>query len=169
MFGPRPRSVSEAAGALDEPVAKIFYHVANFVRQGLLVVAHEERRQGKPVKYYRTVAQSFLLPETLIDRPCTQGLSEELRRVLDATLAETEIEGVLFSADEDGGINMSLYPRSATKPVPALEMWHMMKLSNEAAAALAGELAELLARYERLSGEGREFLVHAVLAPRRSR
>lgn len=169
MFAPRPRSVSQVAEALSEPIAKIFYHVTRFLRQGLLVVEREERRAGKPVKYYRTAAPSFLVPQELIDRPCTQGLTEELRQALDAAMAEREIAGVLFSADQDGGINMALAPASPGGPVPSVEIWYTIRLPDEAAAALADELAALLARYERLSGSGKEFLVHAALTLRRPR
>ncbi len=167
MFVPEARSVSQVAIALGEPVAKIFYHVTRFIRQRLIVVEREEKRQGKPVKFYRAVAQSFLLPEALIDRPCTQGLSEELRRALHAAMAEKDIEGVMFSADEDGGINMSLSPASPRQAVPSVEIWYTLRLPDETASALADELSALLARYERLSGRGKEFLVHAALTRRR--
>ena len=167
QFAAEARSVSDVANALREPLGKVFYHVRNFQELGLVAVAREEARQGKPIKYYRTVAESFFLPSELIGRPFTSGLAEELRYALEHRFYRADLEGVALSADAAGGVQVELLPRTALQGrVAAAELWQVLHLSDQAARALARDLRALFGRYEQASGDGEEFLLHAAFAKR---
>ena len=166
-FGGAPRSVSEAAAALGASVPQLFYHVVKFLRLGLIEVEREERRHGKPIKFYVTTAARFLVPAELIGRSCTEGLAQELRDLLEDNFERAGAEGVLFFADEEGrpALQMST-PRRARPGLSVAEWWQVLRLSDEDATSLARDMADLLARYEKMSRPGREYLVHAAIARR---
>ena len=167
QFAGEPRSISDVAAALEEPVGKVFYHVRNFMDRGLLRIARAEARQGKPVKYYQTCAPSFFLPSELIDPPFTSGLAEELRHALEHSFYRSDLEGVALSADARGEVQIELRPRSGMEnAVSAAEFWQVLRLTDGRARSLARELRELLRRYEHAPEGGEEFLVHAAFAKR---
>jgi hypothetical protein len=167
MFAGGPRSVSDVAAAAGEPVGKVFYHVSAFLSSGLLKVARAEKRRGKPVKFYVTVAPSFVVPAELIDRSCTDSLAEELRNALEHNFQRSATEGVMFFADEDGNPQLRVCPPSDRRQrVSAAEFWQIVRLRDEDAQSLARELGDLLRRYEADAGEGREYLIHAAVAER---
>jgi hypothetical protein len=165
-FAGAARSVSDVASTVDEPVGKVFYHVRRLVDLGLLRVARAERRQGKPVKYYQSVAETFFLPAELIEKPFTRRLVEELHSSLEHNFYRSELEGVIISTDQSGAVQIELRPKPERQASPsAAELWYVLRLSDASASALAAELRELLEQYESRS-EGREFLVHAAFARR---
>src|SRR3954471_15008554 len=60
------RSVAEAAALLDEPVPRVHYWVTRLLSLGLLTVVAEIPRAGRTIKLYRSTAQRFLIPATLV-------------------------------------------------------------------------------------------------------
>lgn len=58
----REASVSQAARELGRPLDTVRYRVRRFLAAGLLEVTREARRPGRPIRYYRTVADGFVVP-----------------------------------------------------------------------------------------------------------
>ncbi|QIL03198.1 winged helix-turn-helix transcriptional regulator [Sphingomonas sinipercae] len=167
-FAPEPRSVTAVAATLERPVGYVFYHVQRLLERGLLYVAREDRRQGKPVKYYRTTAASFFLPSGAMEQLFTSDLASELRSLLEHNFYKSDLAGVRVSATADGAPEIQLVPRKANQPPSAGELWAVLRLDTATVRALGQELGELFARYEALEGDGPEYLVHAAFAKRSS-
>lgn len=167
MFAPAPRSIGEVAEALGTTIGRLFYSVDRLLGAKLLRVTEERKRAGKPVKLYQAVAAEFLVPDDLLPRPYTHGLSDELREALDRCLANRDLEGILFAAEPSGGITMRVAGPAEHSKTVADESWLTLTLPDDAALAMARELRELMARYKTFEGEGREYIVHTAIAPRR--
>jgi hypothetical protein len=167
-FVTRTRTVGEVAAADGLSIGSAHYLVADFVRQGLLRVEREEKRAGRPIKHYRAVASSFFLPLEFVSGSPGGGLGAEMRGRLDEELALSEDEGLLFYVDDDGRARVSWFgDRKRRRPVA--EFWQILKLKDADALSLIADLQSLLERYQQRSGEGRTFLIHAAVAPRRAR
>jgi DNA-binding transcriptional ArsR family regulator len=164
-FVDHPLSVSQAAALTDQSVERVHYHVTSLTNKGLLRVEREEKRGGRPIKYYRAVARSFFVPLSLLHRSPGAGLAAELRHSLDDELFGASDDGVLFFT-EDGQPRVSRFGQTRTSGT-AGEFWHIVNLTPERVRALAAELRELMGRYEAVAKEGRPYLLHAAFAPRK--
>ncbi|MFL6843937.1 MAG: hypothetical protein ACJ8ER_03545 [Allosphingosinicella sp.] len=164
-FTDRPLSVAAAARLVGEPIGRVHYHVTSLARKGLLRVVREEKRAGRPVKYYRAVAESFLVPLDLLDRSPGTGLAAELRAGLDDALLRSEEDGILFFT-ESGEPRVSWFGQAGATGA-AGEFWQIVGLAEPDVAALGAELRALMLRYEKRSSPGgRSYLIHAAFAPR---
>jgi hypothetical protein len=161
------KPVSELARQLQWSIGHVHYHVTDLARRNLLKVEREIRRDGRPIKYYRAVASSFLVPLELLEATPGESLAAKLRSSLTDELLSSDEPAVLFYAEAGA-------PRASTfgvkgKAGKAAEFWHIVRLEDEAVKAFARELDELMHKYEALSGEGRPYLLHAAFAPRKQR
>lgn len=163
-FVDRTLSVSQAAARLGQPLGRVHYHVTRFARAGLLRVVRAEKRGGRPILHYRAAASGFFVPLTLLDRSPGAGMSAELRRSLDAHLFRSDEDGVLFFT-QAGEPRVSYFGQTRASRT-AGEFWHVLSLTPEAVSAFDAELRALMDKYERLSGGGRPYLLHAAFAPR---
>jgi hypothetical protein len=157
----RPRSLAEAARDFGFDLKRLHHHVLRFCRLGLLEVAETRARAGRPIKLYRTTAESFFLPHAAAPELLTERLSRELRASL-RTAAARPGKGMVFYADSQGVPRMEA-ARGDT-PAEAMETWRILRLSPEDRAAFAAELDGLIARFAQ-RGEGPAYMVHAALAP----
>lgn len=55
-------SVKDAAAHLGVNLDTMLYRVKTFVKAGLLGVSHQEKRAGRPIKYYRSVHDAYFVP-----------------------------------------------------------------------------------------------------------
>jgi predicted transcriptional regulator len=163
-FVERAKSVAEVAASSGEPLSRVYHRVMRLLSQGLLRIEREEKRDGRPIKYYRAVAQRFFVPIDLLHRSPGSGLAAELRAQLDEELFRSEREGVLFYVD-NGSPRVSWFGQSRTSGT-AGELWQIVTLRPEAVRAFAAEVQALLAKYEGPSVGGRPYLLHAAFAPR---
>jgi DNA-binding transcriptional ArsR family regulator len=164
-FVDRSRSVSEMARELQQPLARVHYHVTDLARLGLLKVERIEPRHGRPVKYYRAVSSRFLVPLDVLEEPPGEGLAVELRLRLREELLQSGNSAVLFHT-ENGR------PRVCTvdgegKSRNAAEFWQVVRFKDETIRAFAAELSELMSKYAAQSGEGHPYLLHGAFAPRK--
>jgi DNA-binding transcriptional ArsR family regulator len=161
----RERSLSEAAGALAMPLNRLAYHVGALVRLGLVRVEREQKRAGRPIRFYRAVADHFLVPAAALPRRPGAGLAAELRAALDG--ADQLAGGNDMVLTIDGGGRPIMTRHGAETAADACEYWRVLTLSLSEAQALAAELGALLRRYGSKPGKGkRTYLAHAALAPR---
>lgn len=176
-----PLSVSEAAERRGERPNTVLKRVRRFVEAGLLEVAEEVPRRGRPLRRYRTVADVFFVPfeagaaesleEALADR---EAWYERLLR-RNVVLARREALGpwgTRIYRDARGRLQVQMAVRpdvDATTLDPGgpavLSAWRdRLELDYADAKALQRELFELLLRYQRMRG-GQRYVVHLGLAP----
>lgn len=127
-FMKRELTLGEAAHELGVKLPALLYHVERFLEFGLLEVACVTPRAGRPLKRYRSTAQSFFVPYHLTP-------SETLAQLLGDLMAPTERRfhreaartlqildpdwGLNISCLADEGVSYALAPR-ATNFVPEL-------------------------------------------------
>ena len=165
-FVDEPRSVSAVAAMVQRPLAQVHYHVTSLEGLGLLKVQREQKRRGRPVKLYRTVASSFLLPLNLLSDGPFSRLARELRDSLNNELIQTDPDGVLFSV-EGGEPTISWFRASGQGSNRADEYWQVLQLDRASVRALAQDIEQLMKKYQSLSGSGEPYLLHAAFGPRR--
>ncbi len=164
-FMGRERSLSEAAALLEMPLNRLAYHVGTLHRLGLLRVARAQKRAGRPIRFYRAVADRFLVPAAAMGRRPGAGLAAEMRMALDRAEQLAGASDMLLAIGADGRPTMTR--SGAETATDACEYWRALILSRSEARALAAELGALLRKYQGPPGKGkRPYLVHAALAPR---
>src|SRR5215469_18948907 len=57
----RERSLTELTKEIGQPLNKLHYHVGRLTAAGLLRQSRTEARAGRPIRYYRAIAGSFLI------------------------------------------------------------------------------------------------------------
>jgi hypothetical protein len=180
-FIARERTASQAAAELGRRLDTVLYRVRQFLEAGLLQVTRLEKRAGRPIKQYRSVADAFFIPfavtpfATLEDRLASQMASgnQKIVRSIAAVLRETGLEGRrIFRADNGTVWNQSasdaetpLRPVDPNMPA-AIQYGTELYLGFEEAKALQRQLHELFESYgEREVGEGRKYLLQVALLP----
>ena len=180
-FLARECTVAGAAKELRVTTNSLLYRVKRFQAAGLLRVVREERRAGRAVKVYRSVADAFYVPfaltraETLeallsgLDAPLRALLYRNITEVM--TQAETELGLTIWRAGEgdvrtrfSAGPDRLFDPLEPAAPSTLLfwspEVW----LEPEDAKALLREMTELIGRYHGRGGRGR-YLLHLGVSP----
>lgn len=186
-FMKRALSLNEAAQELGVKLPKLLYHVKRFVKLGLLEVACVERRNGRPVKRYRSTAKTFFVPfhvtpsetlERLLSR-LTAYENERFQRELARTLQNiSPTWGLHIALSKEHGMDFSLTPdnKGAAKPfldvifgfnAPAIiSTQGKLRLDFETAKAFQVELRELLARYtQKQTSKGQPYAYRLGLTP----
>jgi len=177
----RDRTVSQAARELDQLPNTVLKRVQRFLRAGLLEVAREVPRRGRPVKLYRTVAALFFVPfEATAAESLEAALAERdaywerlLRRnVVRARMEALGTWGTRVYRDERGRLQVqtAVTPEADATTLDAdapavLSSWRdSVMLDFEDAKALQREMYALLLRYEQKQGAQR-YIVRLALAP----
>ena len=164
----RTRTVSEIAVAEEMPIGRAYQVVKQLERHGLARVEREEKRGGRAIRHYRAVAGSFLVPLEYVSGSPGAGLAAETRARLDDELSRTEERGILFYVDADGDPLVSWFGNRQRRR-PVAEFWQILRLRDADALELIGEMEALLRRYQERAQEGRVFLIHGAIVPRRPR
>lgn len=185
-FMKRALSLNEAAQELGVKLPKLLYHVKRFLELGLLEVACVERRNGRPVKRYRSTAKTFFVPFHVTPSETLERLLSELtaydtkRFHREAAYTLQNISptwGLHVALHGEDGVSYALTPdREGLKPLldvlfgpdaPAiLSTEGTLKLTFETAKALQKELDELYKRYrEQQSDKGKPYAYRLGLTP----
>lgn len=159
--------MGELARELNLPLAKVHYHATKLVDCGLLQVSRVEPRQGRPVKYYKAIAEAFLVNLADLGEQVSDGLARELRGSLAREVNRLEVY-LRYYLDEGGRPRVrQVNPDGEGLTDRVLDHWKIMRLAPKKRAALSAELTALIARYEDDgSPEGDLYLVHAAFAPK---
>lgn len=158
------RSLTDLQRISGQTLAKLHYHVTRLLDAGLLRVSREQARGGRPIRFFRAVANSFLVPQALLGELPGEAMAAELRNLLQKSRGDVSLR---YAADERGGFRLTLV-RDESEPKPrAIELWQVFRLSREQRDALAKELRELFERYAKAQGGSETLLAHAAFAPRR--
>lgn len=181
----RERSVRDAARDLNSHLNPVLMRVRRFVRLGLLTITREEPRGGRPVKYYRAVADGFFIPYDGTDFPSPEAwfVAEFARRehrlalsVAREALAWGVRRGrrdigkrVFRRADGTLGADFAFGPEVdldlLDPEAPAIAYtFSFTGLEHAEAKALQAELLSLARRYGGRSG-GQTYSLRLALAP----
>ncbi|MDP9123015.1 MAG: winged helix-turn-helix domain-containing protein [Pseudomonadota bacterium] len=160
---PREQSVKELSDSLGVEMKRLHYHVTMLVKLELVIVAREQPRAGRPVKFYRAASSSFFVPDSVASTAPTDALVDGLRESLQRQ-RERSSGGFLYDTDAGGRLRMRRVEAHGRRPVAAIEQWRLMRLSRADAARLVQELSECVARYAG-SPSGQAHLVHLAVAP----
>ncbi len=164
----RERSLGELAVAFDQPLPKLHYHLVRLVDCGLLQVSRTEARAGRPIRFYRAIAEAFQVSLEDIAEPVGEKLARELRQSLAEQLNRRELS-LLYYLDEAGKERVRVVgPEGRPRISSAFEHWKVLRLTADQRIALAGEMTALINRYEAASppAGGELFLIHAAFAPK---
>lgn len=154
------RSLKQVADLNRLPLNLAHYHIKKLVEAGLVEVTRQQKRAGRPVRFYRARYSAYFIPAALLHSRPAQQLARELAAALQAS-RDRSGAGVLLDVDETGRARMREAPGNS--PVP-LETWRRLKLSRKDAEALFEDLRNAVHRYERL-GRGRStWTIHFALA-----
>lgn len=181
-FLAKTTTVSEAARLLGESPNSVLYRVKAWCKLGLLKVVGEEKRGGRVVKLYRSVAEEFFLPH---DSSETQDLIEFLR-VMNTPYLETLFKSIVQVGEQlstSWGVQFATGERDDYKMFPATapgqpwlqlsnyspavlnEMTSDLKLNPQDAKAFQLELCEVLRKYA-LKGGTDPYVFYLALAPK---
>jgi hypothetical protein len=175
------RTVSEAAAEASCGVDTMLYRVRTFLKAGLLKVARVQKRAGRPIKHYRSIADAFFVPfsvtpyATLEERLASQMEPGQRRLVasIAAVLRETGLDGRRIYRGSTGtvwneaaaDIETPITPEDPNLPA-ALQYGTELYLGFDEAKALQRHLHELFLHYrEREAGEGQKYLFQVALLP----
>lgn len=168
--GPQERSLSDLRQLLGVPFAKLHYHVGRLLGAKLLVVSRTQPRAGRPVRFYRAVAERFLVPQESLPALPGEALAAELRQSLRDELDRAGEVSLLYGPGlTEDAFEVRLIRPEVPGPSRTMELWRILNLSPRRRAALAKELAEIIKNYAQLKPEaGAEpYFVHAAFAPKR--
>lgn len=181
-FLARECSVSRAAEEIGCNVNTMLYRVKAFISAGLLEVAREEKRVGRPIKHYRSVHDAYLIPDGVtpyadLEERLMQQIRpfwETLMRSLARAYRERGWDGQYIHRTQEGVVTTSL----ATKGEGLTDFWSVeppyevysdmgLSLTPEEAEALARRLLELLEGASRhiAAKRGRRYVLQVALVP----
>jgi hypothetical protein len=162
------RSLQELARAAGMAPNLAHYHVGRLHALGLIRIARRQARSGRPIKHYTAVADSFFVPSHLTSRSHGEKLSAELRAALERRRVRNVTDGTVYYVDSQNTARMRRVQAQASHS--AMESWCILNLTAEDARTLAGEIKQLLARFERPRGNSsRAYLAYCAITPRLSR
>lgn len=164
----RERNLTELAHELGQPLQRLHYHQTRLVDCGLLRVSRLESRKGRPIRYYRAIAEAFVVSLADINEHVGDTLARELRQSLAEQANRSELS-LRYHLDQAGRIRVHLVDRAGRMGRSrAFDFWKILRLTTEQRRALAGELRSVVERYEATSvaADGEQFLVHASFAPK---
>lgn len=190
-FVAQERSVGQVAQELGVSPSGVLYRVRQFLRLGLIVETRAEPRNGRPIRYYRSVADGYFVPFQATSVTNQEALAAHAFRRLREQLDESVGQAWVKAFGEERPIGIQVYrgpqgrlsrniapdPRGlpSERPLDALlepeapavwDSWGTVRLSGEEAKALQRELAALLQRYwpPSRSATG-EYLLRLAMAP----
>lgn len=187
----RDRTVSNVAAELEVDTSSMLYRVRQFIRLGLIKEVRVEPRQGRPIRYYRSVADGFFVPFQVTSLTTQASLSpyafSQLQRRLNesigqawlAACGEHQTLGIHVFRNAEGNITHNIVPdpeddqpnrffdQLLEPGAPAVwDTWGNLKLEHEDAKALQMEIATILKRYwPKEKEEGQEYILRLAIAP----
>jgi predicted transcriptional regulator len=178
LFIEKEVTVSQVSEKLGLDFNRAYAFVKRLLRLKLIKVARLEKRNGRPIHHYRSVADQFFVPFTLISlEQSLQAMSAELQQTMLQNFVHSELLGLNRNAglqvmqSETGAMNCMLM-QAPNEPVtgfpndqPASMLsWLPLSLDFAQAKSLQSELDQLLSRYQHQTG-AQKYLLHIGLCP----
>lgn len=160
------RSLGELADSSGLDLKRLHYHVMALKKLGLITITRKQRRAGRPIKFYRAVADAFFVPEDMASSPPHAALNAELRAAI-ANLRDPALEGMLYHLGEGGELRMRAVHNAPYRNGTHTEIWQMLRLSRADAVQLAHDIENCLKSFaDRKAEAAKPYLVHFAFAPR---
>jgi hypothetical protein len=161
------KTLSQLKEEIGAPLSKLHYHAERLIAADLLVVSRSEARAGRPIRYFRAVAERFWVPQAYLRQLPSDAWVAELREALRRENNRGGDISLLYAADPQSKMTVRLMQDKDAAPPRTIEIWRRLKLDPEQRNALGKDLAALLERYAAIEpGDGaRMYLVHAAFAP----
>lgn len=166
-FWGREETIAGAARELGRPVNAVHYRVKKLLAAGLLSVSRTVPRHGRAIRYYRSRADAFFIPDRLASYPGEEErflaevgpTLERLARGLTITSANAGAPGRYLYLDDDrriyssrchvgsdGVARTSDDPRDFSR---GAAQYGTVLLTDQEAHSFSEELGELIDRYTR--------------------
>lgn len=179
-------TMTQAAERLEVGLSTLHYRMQRLIDLGLIEVAREEARRGRPQKVYRAVAERFVVPFELSDHESLEALLLRLAETPQQVIFKNVIRSlgdhaldwdvVVRVAEESETVEISLTPRGYDGPMdeamlrpdmPAVALsWTGVSLPFADAKELQREMFSLLERYKERAVEGEQrYLMQLSLSP----
>lgn len=127
-----PGTAKQAAGYLDVPVTRLYYHINALLAHGFLQVVEETKRGGMTERLFCVSARSFRPSQQFADRYGGEGLQEVVR------LAFADAEQALRRAIDSGVVSWEALDERRVSLG-----YHSMRLTEEHLQELVQKLNEL--------------------------
>lgn len=150
-------TLTEAARVNGLTLNLAHYHVMQLLEHGLIRVVREQKRNGRPIRYFTSEHSSFFVPNALVRSTPGAKLSRELAAALQHQ-RDLAGGGIVFDLDAMGRPRM----REVTgESDPPLEIWRRLKLPRQEVTALFRELTAVINKYRKDPAPGtREWTLH---------
>lgn len=170
-------SLSEASAHLSVPLANLHYPLKRLLALGLIAETRREKRQGRSVRYFQSVAEEFFVPGRILPAELVISKSEAQwhRRYVSQLVAELlnvtarlPMWGLRVARHPTLGVQITLASEPGVNWAgnddmsPALVFdWVTLELPAHQAKALQQDMRALLARYAALQQQGSQrYLLH---------
>jgi hypothetical protein len=148
-------TLGSAAAELEMPASSLAYYVGRFVKAGLVQVAREQPRAGKPIPVYRSTADAFHVPFDAMppgrrdeflngSRKLVLG---EFTAAVDRAIMNEGGSGIRVLADPVRGVQIDFIDGSRASDIAATEWWGKLTLTDDEARRLSQELEDIVRRY----------------------
>lgn len=164
----REKTVSQAAAEVGCKLNAMHYRTKTFHEAGLLRIMREEKRSGRPIKVYRSVADAFFVPFQFTSHATQQeswlAHIEPVARRIARSMAEQYLTReragqCIFRDDRDSLVSLGgqelpeseivFHPDAAYRPL-GTDRFGNIFLTEDEAQGLKRELVELFSRYLKL-------------------
>jgi DNA-binding transcriptional ArsR family regulator len=158
-------TLSKAAKDLGLPLGTMRYWVSKMEELGLLKLSRTEKRKGSPIKYYRTVADNFIVPLEVFP---LASIEELLRLRQEPWLERTRKALARAALNHEGGwqahfhlegsvVFYTIEPKQGNlEDAEIFYLWMPFRLKAEQAIMLRAELRDIQVRYMKLSEENQD-------------
>ena len=151
-------TMSELTGLTGISYSLLSHHLKRMLDMGLVVVAGQSPRAGRPSLRYRAAARSYFIPAHWCQTLPGERMARDLRAALERTSAP---KGLLLF--DDGGPRIQLVAQEARPDVT--ELWLRLRLSAADARQFNDEMRALFARWRAHESKGgRRYIVHGACA-----
>ena len=161
-IGDQARPVVEIASTLGDDLGRAWRYVRKLEKAGILVVASERRRGGRPQKLYEASAQEFTVADTarhqIVSRELSEALMESIERH-DRSIAERFFfDGIRWRVEK-------VYAEGTPAGNRQHELWMVAHLDPDQREALRSEMHTLFNKYGSAQKSGsKRFLVRFACA-----
>jgi predicted transcriptional regulator len=176
VFIEKEVTVSQVSEELGLDFNRAYAFVKRLLRLKLIKVSRLEKRKGRPIRHYRSVADHFFVPFTLLSlEHALQAMSAELQHTMLRNIAATELEGLdrhagLQAMQGEAGAMHCLLMKGPNEPMPewvelqsaSMLSWQPLMLDFASAKNLQKELDDLISRYQIQTGS-QQYLLHVGL------
>jgi len=163
-FVGREQALAEVAHASRLDLKRLHYHVTALKKLGLVAVTRTQRRAGRPIKFYRAVADAFFVPAELETAPPHVRLTADLRTALNRA-REASREGVLYDVDDNGIARMRMLGVPSSGSRTSAEIWRFVRLVPDDAPRLAAAMERIINTHASDRPGANAYLVHFAFAP----